>query len=122
MDPGLGLEVLLIAVVDQGVEAIDGLDPDIAATAAVATVGPPYSMYFLASERDRAAAAVAGADIDLALVQKFHLRLLSQGACHVEPKCRPTDSHKLRKNAVRVCDEMLKHVVRQRVLQRNRRF
>src|SRR5204863_1303049 len=36
---GLGLEVLLISIIDEGVEAVDGLDPDVAAAAAVAAVG-----------------------------------------------------------------------------------
>jgi len=37
---GLGLKVLLVAVVDQGVQPLHRLDPDIAAPAAVAAVRP----------------------------------------------------------------------------------
>ena len=40
VDAGLGLEVLLVAVVDQRVEPVDALDTDVAAAAAVAAVGP----------------------------------------------------------------------------------
>jgi hypothetical protein len=86
VDARPGLEVLLVAVVDQGVEALDRLDPDVAASAAVPAVGAAVFDVLLASERDRAAAAVAGADIDFALVQEFHERLLSQGGFRVEPK------------------------------------
>src|SRR5262245_47810591 len=72
VDAGLGLEVLLISIVDKGVEALDGLDPDVAAAAAVAAVGAAVLDVLLAPERDRAAAAVAGADVDLDLVEELH--------------------------------------------------
>ena len=68
----LGLEVLLVAVVDQRVEAVDRLDHDVAALAAVAAVRPAELDEFLAPERHAAVAAVAGADIDLGLVEEFH--------------------------------------------------
>ena len=51
----LGLEVLLIAVVDQRVEVGDALDPDVAALAAVAAVGAAELDELLAPERDAAA-------------------------------------------------------------------
>ena len=70
--PGTGLEVLVVAVVDQGVEPIDRLDPHVAAAAAVASVRAAEGDELLAPERDRAPAAVAGADVDLALVQELH--------------------------------------------------
>ncbi len=70
---GLGLEVLLIAIVDQGVETFDGLDPDITAAAPVAAVGPAELDIFLAPERDGARAAIAGTNVDLGFVEKFHL-------------------------------------------------
>ncbi len=73
MDAGLGLEMLLVAIVDQRVEAVDGLHPDIAAAAAIAAVRSAELDEFLAPERHRAGAAVAGADIDFGLVEKFHL-------------------------------------------------
>ena len=69
---GLGLEVLLVAVVDQRVEAVDRLDDDVAAAAAVAAVRAAELDELLAPERDAAGAAVAGADVDLGLVEEFH--------------------------------------------------
>ncbi len=70
--PGSRLEVLLVAVVDQGVEPIDGLDQDVAAAAAVAAARAAELDELLAPERHAAVAAVAGADIDLGLVEEFH--------------------------------------------------
>jgi hypothetical protein len=49
---GLGLEMLLEAVIDQRVEAVDGFDPDIAAAAAIAAIRPAELDVFLAPERD----------------------------------------------------------------------
>jgi hypothetical protein len=72
---GLGLEMLLVAVVDQRVEAVDGFHPDIAAAAAIAAVRPAELDIFLAPERYAAGATVAGADIDLGLIEEFHLAL-----------------------------------------------
>ncbi len=69
---GLGLEVLLVAVVDQGVEAVDAFDHHVAAASAVAAVRPAELDEFLAPERHAAGAAVAGADEDFGLVEKFH--------------------------------------------------
>jgi hypothetical protein len=69
---GAGLEVLLVAKVDQGVQPFDRLDPHIAAPAAVAAVGSTVLDELLAPKRHGARAAVAGADIDLALVEEFH--------------------------------------------------
>src|SRR5665213_385220 len=66
------LEVLGIAVVDQGVEAVDRLDHNVAAAAAVATARAAMLDELLAPECDAAVAAVAGADIDLGFVEKFH--------------------------------------------------
>ena len=71
---GLGLEMLLIAKVDQRVEAAGALDYDVAAAPAVAAVGAAELDELLAPERDAAGAAVAGADIDARLVKKFHGR------------------------------------------------
>ena len=72
VDAGLGLEMLLVAVVDQRVQAVDRLQPDIAAAAAIAAVRSAELDELLAPERDAAGAAVAGADIDLGLIEKFH--------------------------------------------------
>jgi hypothetical protein len=64
----LRLEVLLVAVVDQRVQPVHGLDHDVAAAPAIAAAGPAKLDEFFAPERHAAIAAVAGADIDLCLV------------------------------------------------------
>ena len=69
---GLGLEMLLVAVVDQRVEAIDRLDDHVAAMPAVAAARAAELDELLAAERHAAVAAVAGADIDLGFVEEFH--------------------------------------------------
>jgi hypothetical protein len=70
----LRLEVLLVAVVDQRVEAVDGLDHDVAAFAAVTAVRAAELDELLAPERHAAVAARAGLDIDLGLVEELHGR------------------------------------------------
>ena len=65
--------MLLVAIVDQRVQPVDRLDPDVAAAAAVAAVRPAELDELLAAERHRAGAAVAGAYVDFRLVEKFHL-------------------------------------------------
>src|SRR5262249_50300331 len=64
--------VLLVAVIDQRVETVHRLDDHVAALAAVAAVGPAELDELLAPERQRARPAIAGADIDLGFVEKFH--------------------------------------------------
>src|SRR5690606_1893762 len=59
---GLSLEVLLVAVVDQRVEAIDAADDDIAPASAIAAIGAAELDEFLAQERYRAGTAIAGTD------------------------------------------------------------
>jgi hypothetical protein len=68
----LGLEVLLIAVVDQRVQSVDHFEDDIAAAAAIAAGGAAELDILLAAERHAAVTAVAGADIDFCLVKEFH--------------------------------------------------
>ena len=68
----LGGEVLLVAIVDQGVETVDRLHNHVAAVAAIAAVRAAIFDEFLAPERHAAVAAVAGADIDLGFVEEFH--------------------------------------------------
>jgi hypothetical protein len=71
----LGLEVLLIAIVDQGVQSIDHFDDYVAAASAIAAITairPAEFDELLAPERDTSVAAVAGADIDLRLIEEFH--------------------------------------------------
>ena len=72
VDAPLGLEVLLVAIVDQRVQPVDRLDHDIAAAAAIAAVGPAELNELFAAKRHAAVAAVAGADIDLGFVKEFH--------------------------------------------------
>ncbi len=73
---GLGLEMLLIAEVDQRVEAAGAFDDDVAAAPAVAAVGAAEFDEFLAAERNAAGAAVARADEDSRLIKELHGRLL----------------------------------------------
>ena len=68
----LGLEVLLVAIVEQGIEPRHRLDHDIAAAPAVAAVGTAELDELLAAERDAAVPAVAGANVDLGLIEEFH--------------------------------------------------
>src|SRR4029079_15331619 len=70
----LRLEMLLIAVVDQCIEAGNGLDDDVTACAAIAAIGPTELDKLLAPERHAAVPACAGRDIDLGFVEKFHGR------------------------------------------------
>ena len=87
-DAALGLEMLLVAVVDQRVEAFDRLGDDIAAVAAVAAARPAELDVLLAPERHAAVPAVAGADIDLGFVEEFH-------GCNMGslPRFRQTRTH-----------------------------
>src|SRR5690606_26172198 len=69
----LGLEVLLIAKVDQRVQVLDALDPDVAALAAVTPVRTTELDELLAPETDASGPAIPGADIDFGLVEELHL-------------------------------------------------
>jgi hypothetical protein len=64
--------MLLVAVVDQGVEIVLSDENDVAALAAIATVRSAELNKLLAPEARRAGAAVAALHIDFALVEKFH--------------------------------------------------
>ena len=55
----LRLEVLLVAIVDERVEALDRLRDHVTALAAITAVGPAEFDELLAAERDAAVAAVA---------------------------------------------------------------
>ena len=68
----LRLELALVAEVDQGVEVFVGLDPDVAAVAAVAAVGPAQRDELLAPEAHAAVAAVSGDHCDFGFVDEFH--------------------------------------------------
>ena len=72
VNAGLGLEMLLVAIVDQRVQPIDAFGHDVAAAPAVAAVRSAELDEFLAAERNAAGAAVARADINFGLIKKFH--------------------------------------------------
>ena len=72
MPAGLGLEMLLVAVVYERVEAFDAERHDITAAPAVAAVRAAELDEFLSPEGDAARAAVAGADVDASFVEEFH--------------------------------------------------
>src|SRR5262249_5430220 len=67
-----GLEMLLITIVDQRVEAGHRFHDDVAAVPTVAAVGPAELDELLAPERHAAVAAVARAHVDLGLVEELH--------------------------------------------------
>src|ERR1043165_9809065 len=71
-------EMLLVAIVDQRVEAVPRGDDHVAAAPAVAAVRAAELDELLAAERDTAVPAIAGADVDLGFVEEFHERLLAQ--------------------------------------------
>ena len=66
------LEMLLIAEVDQGIESVHAFRNHVAAATAVAAVRTAELDELLAPECDAAVAAVAGANVDLGFVEKFH--------------------------------------------------
>src|SRR5262249_5090985 len=68
----LGLEMLLVAVIDQRIESVDAERNDVAAASAIAAVRPAELDELLAPKRHAAVPAGAGADVDLRLVEKFH--------------------------------------------------
>src|SRR5690606_35783628 len=72
MHAGLGAEMLLVAIVDQRIEPVVGLSPDVAATAAIAAVRATELDELFTPERDRASAPCAGPNIDFGLIEKFH--------------------------------------------------
>src|SRR5262249_28366416 len=67
-----GLEVLLVAIVDQRVEIADRFDPHTAAAAPIAAIGAAEFDEFLAAESHAARSAVAGFHVDFRLVEKLH--------------------------------------------------
>src|SRR6516225_5274045 len=72
MAAGLGLEVLLIAIVDQRIEAVHAFRHHIAAAPTIPAIGPAELDKFFAPERHATGPAIAGADVDLGLVEEFH--------------------------------------------------
>src|SRR5690606_20008221 len=78
VDAALGLEVLLVAVIDQRVEIGHAFDDHIATATAVAAVRPTEFDELLAPEAQAAVAAITGFDIDLGEVEKLHGRRLQK--------------------------------------------
>ena len=68
----LRLEMLLIAIVEERIQIGDAFDDDIAALAAIAAVRSAELDEFLTAKADGAVAAIAGADIDLGLIEELH--------------------------------------------------
>src|ERR1019366_10182478 len=100
MAAGAALEVLVVAIVDQGVQPVHRLDPHIHAPPAVAAVRPAVLDELLPPERHRPRAAVTRADIDLALVEEFHeARVVTERAGKIEGKARPIDRTSTRLNS-----------------------
>jgi hypothetical protein len=64
--------MLLVAVVDERIQAVDACGIDVTAAPAVAAIRPAELDEFLAPERNHAVAAIAGAHIDFGLVEEFH--------------------------------------------------
>ena len=71
---GLGLEVLLVAVVDQGVQAVDRLDPARRRPGRRRRRRGRRTRCTSRAGSDAAAAAVAGADLDAGVVEELHVR------------------------------------------------
>ncbi len=68
----LALAVGMVTEREQRGDVAVGCDPDVAALAAVAAVGPPARHVRLASERDRSRAAVATLHVQLGFVDEAH--------------------------------------------------
>jgi hypothetical protein len=66
------LEVLLVAIVNQGVKTIHRFNPYVAAIAAVAAIGTAHFNEFFAPERHGAGSAITGAHINFCFIKKFH--------------------------------------------------
>ena len=69
-----GAEMLGVAEVDEGVQVLGGFEDDVAAAAAVTAVRAAEFDEALAPEGDDAVAPIAGADVDLGLVEEFHVQ------------------------------------------------
>ena len=78
MHADFGLEMLLIAEINQGIEVFDRLKNDIAATPAVTTIGTAKLNIFFTPKAYRASTAAATAHINLGLVEKLHNRSFGQ--------------------------------------------
>jgi hypothetical protein len=66
--------MLGVAEIDQRIEVFRCLEHDIPAAPAIAAIGPAELDEFFTAERDNPVASVAGADVDLGLIEEFHNR------------------------------------------------
>src|SRR5262245_9696901 len=73
MAAGLGLEMLPVSIVDQGVEAFDRLGMNIPAAATIAAIRPTELDELLPPEADRSRAPIAGANVNLRLIEELQL-------------------------------------------------
>src|SRR5713101_4535721 len=71
---GLRLEMLLIAIIDQGIQPIDAFSDYIAASATIAAVRTAELDELLAPKRDATRPAVARPDVHLGLIEELHGR------------------------------------------------
>src|SRR5687768_5221312 len=78
--------MLRVAKVDQRIEPRHRLENDIAALAAVASVGAAIFDELLAPEADRSRSARAGADEDLRLVEEMHARAVKRRSEELPPR------------------------------------
>ena len=67
-----GLDVLVVAEIDQGIEVINALKNYVAAAAAVATVGDTKFNVLLTPKGNAAGAAVATLYVNLSFIEKLH--------------------------------------------------
>ena len=72
-----GFEVLFEAVINQGIQAAGGGDPDISAFAAITAIRSPKSDIFFTPKRHATRTAIAGFYKDFGLVEEFHDRVPS---------------------------------------------
>ncbi len=66
-------EMLLVAIVNQGVKVIGRFHPHITTRAAIATIGSAKLNEFLTPERHGAGTAVACLHINFCFIEKFHV-------------------------------------------------
>jgi hypothetical protein len=72
MNATLGLKMLLVTKINQGVEAIDAFDNNITTTSTIAAIGATEGDIFLATESDTAIPTVTAFNENFCFVEKFH--------------------------------------------------
>ena len=86
----LGLEMLLIAVIDQGVQIGHAFQDDVATASAITAIGTAELDMLLAPEATGSGSAVAAFHENLGLIEKLHFVCLS--SCHPEQAKRSEGS------------------------------